>query len=94
MIKTEEQLKEQAKLKNITFFPVHSCSMCGYRCGFIIKDENVSYDSGCGCVAYIDIQPKTWEDLTYIYNLNQPENNPKIKQNFLDELNETWKFKD
>lgn len=94
MIKTAEELKQQAKNKGIAFYPVHDCSMCGYRCGFIIRDEDVAYDSGCDCVTYTNIQPRTWENLANTYNMNQPENNPQISQAFLDKLNEVWQFTD
>lgn len=94
MIKTVEELKAQAKLKGITRYFVHDCSMCGYPCGYIIKGDTVSYDSGCLCVDYIAVRPSDWEDLAHSYNLNQPENNPEIKQSFLDELNEIWQFTD
>ncbi len=92
MIKTADELKAQAKLNNITVYPVHNCSMCGYPCGYIIDGDTVSYDSGCDCVTYSNVQPQSWEDLARTYNMNQPENNPNIKQPFLDQLNEVWQF--
>ena len=92
MLKTVEQLKEQAKKNDITRWRVHDCSMCGYPCSFIIDGEKVSYASGCECVSYYHVQKRSWDELTNTYNMNQPENNPKIKQEYLDELNETWQF--
>ena len=94
MIKTAEELKKQVEEKVISFYPVHNCSMCGYRCGYIISNdfEQVDYDSGCGCTGSSNVQRSSWNDLTETYNRNQPENNPNIKEVFLDKLNETWKF--
>jgi hypothetical protein len=92
MIKTANELKAQAKLKNIEVYPVHDCSMCGYPCGYVIDGDNVSYDSGCYCTYRFVVEPRSWEDLARCYNMNQPENNPNIKQGFLDKLNETWQF--
>ena len=94
MIKTIEELKKQASEKNITFYPVHECSICGYMCGYIISGEDVKYDSGCGCgcINYSNIKKRNWEELAETYNRNQPENNPNIKKEFLEELNKVWQF--
>lgn len=92
MIKTIDELKQQAKDKNIQFYPVHNCSLCGYMCGYIINDEQVGYDSGCDCVMYSNIQPRSWDDLAKTYNMNQPENNPNISEEFLKRLNNIWQF--
>lgn len=92
MTKTVEELKQQAKEKGITFYPVHRCSFCGYQCGFVIRGDEVAYDSGCDCVSYTKVEPRDWTYLAHIYNLNQPENNTDIPQTFLDELNQTWQF--
>ena len=84
MLKTAEELKEQAKKIGLKFYPVHKCSMCGYQCGYVISDnfERVEYDNGCDCVNYTIIQPRSWEDLASTYNMNQ----------YLEELNNVWKF--
>jgi hypothetical protein len=92
MLKTPQQLKEQAEKIGLSFWLTHNCSMCGYPCGYIIKGDKVFYDSGCDCVNYTDVQERDWEDLAYSYNMNQPENNPDIKQEYLNKLNEIWKF--
>lgn len=94
MIKTTEELKTQAKKINLTFWEVHNCSMCGYKCGYIISDDNVFYDAGCDCVSYNDTQEKTWDELTETYNRNQPENNPEISLKYLQELDKIWEFRD
>jgi hypothetical protein len=92
MIKSPEELKEQATKIGLHRWRVHNCSMCGYPCGYEIHDNEVFYDSGCDCVSYSNIQPRSWEDLANSYNMNQPENNPDISQKYLDELNDIWKF--
>ena len=92
-MKTSEQLKEQAKKIGLEFWKVNSCSMCGYDCGYVIRGENVGYDTGCDCTyGRGGIEPRTWENLAGTYNMNQPENNPKISAEYLKELNEIWKF--
>ena len=92
MIKTVEQLKAQAKKKYITFYLVNVCSICEYPCGYCIKGDRVFYDRGCDCVPYSDVQERSWEALAETYNANQPENNPEISKEFLDELNQIWQF--
>lgn len=93
MIKTPEELKAQAALKGITFYPVHDCSICGVTCGYVIDGDKVGYDSSCNCGApEFGIQERDWDDLARTYNCNQPENNPDIMQSFLDKLNQTWQF--
>ena len=88
MIKTIEELKKQAKDKKIWFYPVHKCSMTWSWCWYEIQWDNVWYFD----TSYT--QPRTWEDLTECYNMNQPERNKNIKQSHLDELNEVWKFEE
>lgn len=92
MIKTIEELKAQAAKIGLGFYPVHNCSMCGYPCGYIIEGDRVAYDSGCDCTSYSNVQPRDWQDLARTYNMNQPENNPKISQEFLEKLNLIWQF--
>jgi hypothetical protein len=96
MIKTADQLKEQAKKIHLTFWPIHDCSICGYTCGYYFEHdwEDVFYDSGCDCVTYSNIQERSWENVADNYNLNQPENNPKISKEFLDKLNKIWQFEE
>ena len=91
MIKTKEELKIQAEKIGLKRWTIHCCSMCGYPCGYLIG-EKVFYDSGCDCVGYSDVQERSWDDLAEAYNINQPENNPEISQEYLDELEKVWQF--
>ncbi len=93
MIKTAEELKQQAIKENIQFYPVRNCSICGYPCWYRFYDNynRVTYDSWCDCCRWWE-QQRSWEDLANTYNINQPENNPKISKKFLDDLNKVWKF--
>ena len=90
-MKNIEDFIKQAVAKKITRWNIHSCSICGYQCGFQINGEDVKYDSGCYC----SIQPfrqSSWEELAEHYNNNQRENNPDIKQETLDEMDKFWGF--
>jgi len=94
MIRTAEELKAQAKIKKITFYPVHECSMCGYMCGYVFANdwEAVGYDAGCDCTYGSQVEMRDWNSLAETYNMNQPERNPKIDQKFLDDLDKIWQF--
>jgi hypothetical protein len=93
MLKTAEELKDQAKRLGLSFYPVHDCSLCGYKCGYVISaDLGLEYDSGCYCTSGSYEEIRTWDDLAATYNLNQPENNPKISKDYLDRLNRVWQF--
>ena len=92
-MKTVEDFKKQAKNHSIKFWNIHNCSMCGYECGYIIRGDKLFYDSGCNCGFGIDVRPVDWEEMVDHYNRNQRENNKDIKQKYLDEMDEFWKFK-
>lgn len=91
MLKTSEELKEQAKKIGLKKWKVHECSMCGYPCGYIIESERISYDPGCYCSGGY-VEERTWQDLADQYNRNQPERNKQINQSYLDETESVWKF--
>lgn len=69
-MKTVEELKQAAKDKNISFWEVHDCSMCGYKCGYVIRGEEVFYDAGCNCTYGGSLEPRSWQDLVNAYNMN------------------------
>lgn len=92
MIKTIDELKAQVQEKGITFWPIHNCSFCSYSCGYHFHGEDVFYDSGCDCVTYNNFQPRSWDDVAQVYNMNQPENNPKVSQDYLDRTDTVWQF--
>lgn len=94
MIKTTQELKEQAEKIGLKRWNIHTCSMCGYSCGYIIEGDEVFYDAGCGCL-YNPPQPRTWGDLTSAFNRNQPENNPDFKGEHPEAYEEhykSWQF--
>jgi hypothetical protein len=95
-MKTKEELKEQAEKIGLSFWKIHTCSMCGYDCGYVIQGENVGYDSGCDCTyGRGGIQQRSWEELTEAFNRNQPENNPNFKGKHPEAYEKhyaVWKF--
>jgi len=96
MIKTAEELKQQAQKISLHCWIIRSCSMCDYPLGYYFENnyEDVVFDSGCDCVNYgPHIEKRSWEELAENYNLNQPERNPKISKQYLEEVNKIWKFK-
>lgn len=73
-MKAIEEFKDAAKEKDIIFWNIHTCGMCGYRCGFLFDGDTVMYDSGCGCVTYGPvITPRSWEDVADQYNMQKSE---------------------
>lgn len=36
-------------IKKAGFYKLHSCSMCGYECGWLFVEDALFYDSGCYC---------------------------------------------
>jgi len=93
MLKTAQELKEQARKIRLNFWLINVCSLCGYHCGYVIDGDNVYYDSGCDCgFGHEPLQPRSWENLAEQYNRNQPENNPKISKEYLDKTEAIWKF--
>lgn len=68
-MRTIEDFKRQAVIRNITIWPVHNCSLCGYPCSFLIDLEKntVQYDHGCDCVNYTNIRNSSWEEMLEIY---------------------------
>lgn len=50
------------------------------------------YNSWCYCTGRNETDMRSWEDITDTYNMNQPEYNPGINQDFLDKLDKTWQF--
>lgn len=49
----EKYLEAQVLAKKIDKWHIHTCSMCGYQCGylFLIRNDKVEvrYDAGCRC---------------------------------------------
>ena len=85
-MKTAEDFKRQAKLKNIVWWGIHECSMCGYGCGYKIDGDNLYYDNGCDCSYGGGPEPRNWENLASHYNMQSSE---KYKK----EMDKFWGFK-
>ena len=71
-MKTVADFKEAAERNNITSWPIHDCSICGYQCGYIIKGDEVFYDNGCDCInGPSNIQQVDWHNIANMYNLQK-----------------------
>jgi len=93
MIRTGQEMKQQAENKGITGWVVRNCSMCYYPLAYYWNGENVEFDSGCDCTGTSTMNPRSWDDLAETYNMNQPERNERISREYLDEVNKVWQFK-
>lgn len=83
-MKTVENFQQAAEKEEITFWPIHDCSMCGYECGYIIDGDRVSYDNGCDCV-YNPPRQSNWQELADHYNRQQNEH-------VIAEMDAFWNF--
>lgn len=68
--KNPQEFQESAIKHNISRWPTHDCSICGYKCGYVFSPDkrHVGYDSGCDCVSYHAIRHADWERVAKIYN--------------------------
>ena len=84
-----EHFKEAVKRLGISRWNVWNCSMCGYECGFVFRnDDSVFYDPGCGCVTHnVPLEPRTWEDVANFYNIQKNEN-------IIAKMDALWRFVD
>ena len=85
MYKSPKDFKNAAKKLNLSKWPVHDCSICGYSCGYVFDGNNVGYDSGCDCVTWENIRPSSWADVADFYNM---QHSPKI----IEAMNRFWGF--
>lgn len=75
-----EEMQQKIKERGISFLPFHECSMCRYKCGYIIFEGDVEYDNGCYCVKYSGVRPSSWDELWNGYTCQSDEG----KQRLLD----------
>jgi len=71
-MRTPEEFKRQAEVKEITFWPLHDCSMCGATVGTEIRYGQASYNSSCGCGSSPNHSPG-WESVAERYNMQRDE---------------------
>ena len=87
-----ENFQRAAIERGIREWRISSCSLCGYRTGFIIEGEGVLFDAGCGC-SWRGPEPASWERLAEHYNRNQPDRNPQAEgKAWLAEMQAFWGF--
>jgi len=84
--RSPEEFRSAVEKKKIHFWFIHQCSFCNYRCGYVFRDGDVFYDSGCDCVTYgYVITPKDYEDVAEQYNMQTHEK-------FIRDMDEFWGF--
>lgn len=85
--KSGNDFKEAATKIKPNKWIIHHCSICNYPCGYVFSSnyEHVGYDSGCDCVSYENIQPRSWDDLAAQYNVQNNEE-------YIKEMNKFWGF--
>lgn len=66
-MKTPEEFKKQAELKQITYWPSHDCSICHVSVGTEINNGEPSYRSACDC-GWSPNHSHGWENVADRYN--------------------------
>lgn len=82
--KTPEQFKEKVEELNLRHWNIHDCSICGYPCGYIFREGQVLYDTGCDC-SWGGERPSDYQDIANHYNM-QPN------EEYIKKMNEFWHF--
>lgn len=76
-MKAAEDFREALLIKNINFWNVHDCSLCGYKCGYLFfedKTHEVLYDQGCDCTKIYHKTLKNWQDVADFYSMQTNDN--------------------
>jgi len=71
-MKTAEDFKKQAELKNITFWESHKCGICGVPVGTEIENGEASYRSACDC-GWSPNHSHGWDNVAKRYNMQTNE---------------------
>ncbi len=89
MNKTGKDFKQAALKLKLKKWEVHRCTLCNYPCGYIFSPdyEHVSYDSGCNCVGYENLNDRSWDDVANQYNRI-------TSRDYLNDMNELWGFEE
>lgn len=83
-MKTPEEFKKQAKLKEITFWKSHNCGICDVEVGTEIENGEASYRSACGCA---------WSpNHSYGWNYVAERYNRQTNEDVITEMNKFWGF--
>ena len=76
---TGEQVKEAVLATGITRVDHHECGFCQVMVHYVIKGENLFFDSSCNCTTlFSDLQPREWDYAANWINTNEGENRKKI----------------
>lgn len=84
MKRTIEDFQKVIESKNIKKWSIHECSFCDYPCGFIFREGNVFYDSGCNC-SFRDFRDSDYEEVLEHYECQK---HPEV----IKKMNEFWGF--
>ena len=59
---TGEQVRQAVASAGIERIEHHECSMCGYKCAYIVREGNLYFDPGCYCSGGVGLSPRSWQD--------------------------------
>lgn len=80
---TEEEVKESILKNKIKKIEHHACSICGVMVYYEIHNEQLYFDSGCGCSNYSFKEPRCWSSISNWINMQK---NEKYKNELLNKI--------
>lgn len=59
-----EEIKKAMLATGKTFFTLHECGICRCLIGYIVRNEELFFDSNCDCAHFHqDPDPRPWDDI-------------------------------
>jgi len=81
---TPEEVKAAALVAGITTVDHHDCGGCGVWVKYLIHEEQLYFDSNCGCSSYKTVpRPCDWDEAAEWINMqSNPESRVSIAKQF------------
>lgn len=82
---TSQEIEAAVKDRDIAFWPLRDCSICGCKIGYHFARGGVFFDSSCGCSTYDGgWDPRSYDEIADHIN-RQPN------QSYVDKVLDFWK---
>ena len=70
MKRSADELQKIAAERGLVAWPIHECTFCHYKVGYVFREDGVFFDTGCWCVRTPDkLRRESWEDVARHYNM-------------------------
>jgi hypothetical protein len=67
--RTPAEFAAAAQDREITWWPIRDCSLCGTPIGYECSGYRVAFVSSCGCSSFNGWNSRSWDDLAQHYNM-------------------------